>query len=366
MYDGKEKVNAERYKSIAVALRDEILSGKYAAGTSLPSLTKIMQRFGVSRPSAVRSVELLKRMGLVATHKGSGTVVRKTSRTIGLAIPGTADSEFFSSVMDSLAQKCRDVGYDLVAGGVFAVDHRKRAKQAARLARHFIELEVDGVIMQPVGFCENAGRVNRAIADVLDKAHIPLVLFDYDIATPPRRSRYDVVSIDNFNAGRRLGAHLIGSGAKRVCCLLRRLCADSVHTRFAGVDAAVMRATGRHAQIIVAEPDDEAAIRSALARHHPDAIVCSNDVAASMLARTLKRLHVRIPSDVMLAGFDDVQLAASMSPPLTSMRQPCQQLAATALRTLFERIRQPKLPPRRILLDAALVSRQSTSRNKQS
>ena len=364
MSDGEERINAERYKSIALTLRDEILRGKYAAGSSLPSLTKIMQRFKVSRPCAVRSIELLKRMGLVVTRKGSGTIVNKTSRTIGLAIPGTADSEFFAAVKEVLVQKCREIGYDLVAGDVFAVEHRKRDKQAARLARQFIKTGVDGVIMQPVGFSENANRINRAIADVLGKAHIPLVLFDYDIATPPRRSRYDVVSIDNFNAGRRLGTHIAASGAKRVCCLLRRLCADSVHTRFAGVDAAVLRATGCHAQIVVAEPYDEAAIRSALDRHHPDAIVCSNDVAASMLAKTLRRLCVRIPNDVMLAGFDDVQLAASMSPPLTTMRQPCRELAITALRTLFERIRQPKLPPRRILLDAALVIRQSTSRNK--
>ena len=57
-----------------------------------------MQRFGVSRPSAVRSVAELKRRGLVATRKGAGTFVSQRNRTIGLAIPGTADSEFFSAI----------------------------------------------------------------------------------------------------------------------------------------------------------------------------------------------------------------------------------------------------------------------------
>ena len=115
---------------------------------------------------------------------------------------------------------------DLVAGDIFAVDHDERAKQAERLARHFASVGVAGVIMQPVGFSENANQLNGIIADILDKAGIPVVLVDYDIATPPGRSKYDLVAIDNFSAGRKVAAHLLEVGAKRICCLLRRLCAD--------------------------------------------------------------------------------------------------------------------------------------------
>ena len=349
------------YSEIAKILREEIRAGVYADSGTFPSLTKIVQRFGVSRPSAVRSIAELKRLGLVTIRKGSGTFVQKVNRTIGLAIPGTADSEFFAAIMDGLVYNCNRCGMDLVAGDVFPVAHKRRAIQAERLARHLVSIPAAGVIMQPVAYSQEAQSVNGIIADILDKAGIPVVLIDYDIVPPPERSRYDLVAIDNFNAGRKVAAHLIDAGAKRICCLLYKLSADSVHARFAGVDAEVYRVTGRHVDIIEAKPDDVGLISAGLAAYRPDAIVCSNDIAALKLSKTLAGLNVRIPQDVKLAGFDDVVEAGKMNPPLTSIRQPCFELATTAFRTLLQRMKNPDLPPRQILLDTSLVIRESTA-----
>jgi len=350
------------YMQIAEALREEIRSGAYVDSDSFPSL-KIMQRFGVSRPSAVRSVAELKRLGLVTAKRGSGTFVSRQNRTIGLVIPGTADSEFFSAIMDGLVCNCDQCGMDLVAGDVFPVNHKLRNDQAERLARHLVSLPAAGVIMQPVAFHEDAERVNGVIADILGEAGIPVVLIDYDIVQPPDRSGYDLVAIDNFSAGRRVAAHLIEVGAKRICCLLCGLSAESVHTRFAGVEAEYHRAfPDRHVDVIMAKADDERAIAAGLEEFRPDAIVCSNDVAAVALATTLENLGVRIPNDIMLAGFDDVRLAGEMKPGLTTIHQPCFEIATTAFRTLLERMKNPGLPPRQILLEAPLVIRESTGK----
>ncbi|MBR5550246.1 MAG: substrate-binding domain-containing protein [Kiritimatiellae bacterium] len=349
------------YSEIAEALRKEIRAGAYSKEGSFPSLTKIMRRFGVSRPSAVRSIAELKRLGLVTARKGAGTFVSQKNRTIGLAIPGTADSEFFSAIMDGLVFNCNKYGMDLVAGDIFAVDHDKRAKQAERLARHFASVGVAGVIMQPVGFSENAHELNGIISDILDKAGIPVVLVDYDIVPPPSRSKYDLVAIDNFGAGRKVAAHLLKAGAKKICCLLRPLCAESVHTRFAGVEAEVFRTTGCHATVVVGEPTDGKVVAEALKKFRPDAIVCSNDIAAGWLLKTLKKLGVAVPGDIMVAGFDDVRAAAGMKPPLTSVRQPCFDISNMAFKALLERMANAKLPPREILLDTTLVVRKSTT-----
>ena len=80
------------------------------------------------------------------------------------------------------------------------------------------------------------------------------------------------------------------------------------------------------------------------------------------VAATLKKLGVKIPADVMLAGFDDVCEASSMKPALTSVRQPCRDIATMAFKTLLERMSAPSLPPRQILLDTTLVVRESTTR----
>ena len=357
--EGKAGVQDDQ---VAAALREEIRDGVYDGMHPFPSLTKIMRRFGVSRPSAVRSVAALKQLGLVRTSQGQGTFLARTSRTIGLAIPGTADSEFFSAVMDGLVAECAQADMDLVAGDTFPKNHRRRAEQAERLARHFAELKVAGVLLQPVGFNPDAERINRLIEGILSEAGIPVVLIDYDIVVPPARSGYDLVAIDNFDAGRRVAAHLVAAGAKRVACLRRALSAESVWTRFAGVQAFVRRNGTAAFGFIDAEPDDACAVAEGLKTIRPDAIVCSNDQAAAILAKTLQKLRVRIPGDVLLAGFDDVRVAREMKPPLTTIHQPCADLAAVAFRTLMERIANPDLPPREILLDAPLVVRESTKR----
>ena len=57
-----------------------------------------------------------------------------------------------------------------------------------------------------------------------------------------------------------------------------------------------------------------------VAKHRPDAIVCSNDIAADTLLKTLKKLKVSVPKDVMVVGFDDGKLAAATTPLLTTIR----------------------------------------------
>jgi DNA-binding LacI/PurR family transcriptional regulator len=62
----------------------------------------------------------------------------------------------------------------------------------------------------------------------------------------------------------------------------------------------------------------------------------------------------------MVTGFDDVKLAGEAKPALTTIRQPCFDLATAAFHVLLERIGNPEMPPRQILLDAPLVVRKST------
>ena len=81
-----------------------------------------------------------------------------------------------------------------------------------------------------------------------------------------------------------------------------------------------------------------------------------------LLRNTLRKFGLGVPEDVMLAGFDNVQYARLMSPPLTTVHQPCADLARIAYRTLRERISDASLPPRRILLPAPLIVRESTQR----
>ena len=92
------------------------------------------------------------------------------------------------------------------------------------------------------------------------------------------------------------------------------------------------------------------------------AVACGNDQLAFTLLKTLRAAGVKVPEDVMVAGFDDAQFAALADPPLTTIHQPSDALARSLFEMLMIRIRNPNLPAVAMYHDAWLVPRASTAR----
>ena len=235
----KTKTSGSRYADIAEQLFAEVREGKYSAHRSFPSLSMIMRRFGVARATAAKCMDELKRLGVIQASSRSGFKVVRRNRTIGLILPGVAYSEFFSAVMDGISQSCQKAGCGLLFGNVYSRSHTVRAQQAKDLAADFAHKGVAGVIFQPIEFVSNATQINREIVSILTDAHIPVVLIDYDIVPPPQRSQFDLVGINNIDAGRRLAEHLVAKGAKNIHFLMRRHWAASVRNRLSGVNLAI-------------------------------------------------------------------------------------------------------------------------------
>lgn len=111
------------------------------------------------------------------------------------------------------------------------------------------------------------------------------------------------------------------------------------------------------------EPDDAKGVAALLKRRAaPDAVVCGNDQLAAALLKTLRSVGVKVPEDVMVAGFDDARVAALADPPLTTIHQPSDALARSLFEVLMIRIRNPHLPAVAMCHDAWLVPRSSTER----
>ena len=210
-------------------------------------------------------------------------------------------------------------------------------------------------------FFEQSARYNQEVVAIFTAARIPVVLIDCDIVPSPQRSACDVVGVNNFDIGRTLARHMLERGARHVRVLRRPLCATTVMNRILGVQT-VLGAPRIEDFTVTAEPSDEAAIRRALrGRKGADAFICGNDAVASHLLVTLRRIGKRVPEDVLVAGVDDVEHATLVTPPLTTIHQPCEAIAATAFHFLLSRIDDPSLPARECLLPAPLVVRSSTA-----
>ena len=104
--------------------------------------------------------------------------------------------------------------------------------------------------------------------------------------------------------------------------------------------------------------------RKFMAETHPDAFVCGNDEYAAVFKQTLEKLKVRVPEDVMMVGFDDVSIARLMSPSLTTIHQPCREIANAAFHRLLTRIENLDMPTVELHMSFRLVCRQSTKKSK--
>ncbi|HEY3863026.1 MAG TPA: substrate-binding domain-containing protein, partial [Verrucomicrobiae bacterium] len=90
-----------------------------------------------------------------------------------------------------------------------------------------------------------------------------------------------------------------------------------------------------------------------------DALLCASDHIAAQVSQNFSRLGIRVPQDMRLAGFDNVRFASLLTIPLTTVEQPCHEIAVTAFNALRERIKNPALPPRTLVLTPRLIVRET-------
>ena len=361
-------VNA-KYKEIFEILQQEVCDGKYGVHCPFPSEAQLVRRFQVSRFTAVKAVNRLEKEGLIVRRKGKGSFPTKFARTaygpIGLIMPGLAYGEIYAPICGEITRLCQQKGRTVLLGNTTAEVPKDRAAAAKSLAEDFVRQHVAGVIMHPIEYLRDSEGANREIVSILERAGVPIVLLDYDIEPSPRRSKYDLVGIDNFTAGRRMGEHLVSAGVERVLFVKRKNCAPTVESRMMGL-AAAMIAAGKSwsgENVVVAEPTASGAVvRHLQGAHAPDAVVCGYDVhAASVLKAIEKGLKKgTVPDKIKLAGFDDVRCASVMSPSLTTIHQPCKELARVAVEMLYRRMASSDSPVCTAMLDAPLVIREST------
>lgn len=359
-----------RHQQISGELLSEILSGKYDHSSRLPSEAQLVKRFKVSRPTVARALLDLKTQGVLERRAGSGTYLCKDRdanpsgvRQLGLIVPGLGSIEIFEVICGELASLARvnDLGMHWGGSARPSADRSMRIDEAEDLCARYVETGVSGVFFAPFEHTTDNEAANRRITERLSHAGIPVVLIDRDISAFPQRSHFDVVGIDNFAGGYLLADHLIKLGARRLAFVTRPFSAATVDARNAGARAAMLA----HGIVVSrnfdyeGNPCDVKFVRKLTAGRQYDAVICSNDHTAAQLLQTLTRLKVKTPQDLRVVGFDDVRFATLLSVPLTTIRQPCRDIALTAFNAMRERLLNPTLPPRSLLLAPRLVVRES-------
>lgn len=356
-----------KHHRISRELLAEIASGKYAPSGRLPSEAQLVERFGVSRPTVARALRDLQDRGLVERRVGSGSFVRgpgvpEVARQLGLLIPDLGRTEIFEVICGELAGLARVRGYGLLwGGGGRRPDGDVTVEDAEAICDQFLGSRVTGVFFAPFEHIDRREELNRRLVEKLRLAGIAVVLLDRDVGPFPNRSDFDLVGVDNFAGGYRLADHLLKLGCRNPVFAMRPRSASTVNARIAGARAAILDHGLNVPEHFVrlGEPDDPAFAKAIAETGRVDAVLCANDHVAALLLRSLERLRVRVPEEVRMVGFDDVRFATLLSVPLTTMHQPCREIAQVALRAMLDRIEDPAMPPRGLVVSSSLVIRES-------
>jgi LacI family transcriptional regulator len=181
------------------------------------------------------------------------------------------------------------------------------------------------------------------------------------------RSEVSSVAVNDVTGGSVAARHLLRSGRQRLAFVGNPEQVRHVNERWQGFCAAVSDSS---AQVPTLVKTRDLTMRAGLiaadelfARprsERPDGIFAANDLVALGILQACLRLGVRLPDDVALVGFDDIEFAAQAAIPLTTVRQPAHELGMTAAQILIEDMRHPgHLPPQHVLFEPELIVRQS-------
>ncbi len=271
----------------------------------------------------------------------------RATRTLGLVVSDIINP-FYPQVVRAVEAAAHERGYGivLVNGG----------DDPARELEHLdllIERRVDGIVIA-------SSRITRHHAERLREAAVPVVLVNDTVAG----SGLPSVSTAHRHGARMAGAHLIELGHVR----LGHIGAPSDHPaaglRRRGV-ADALRAGGLPAPLVAIGDggvEGGATAVPALIGAGVTGIVAYNDLTAIGAIRALRRAGIGVPEEVSVVGFDDIDLAAWTDPPLTTIRQPVDELGRWAVEHLADVLggRASRGPSAPVLLEPQLVVRGST------
>ena len=298
---------------MSVSLRDVAKAAKVSVGT----VSNVLNRPEVVAPETlVRVQATIKELGFVpngfARHLRSGQ-----SRTLGLIVPDVANP-FFTDVARGVEDAASKRDY-----AVFLCNSDESATKEDRYVNVLIQQQVRGVLITPADMKSDR-------LDAMRERGIAVTLLDREIQGRKQCS----VSVDDVHGGQIAIEYLAGLGHKNIAWVCGPESIPQVADRGAGVTKAAKVAGARIETIRVplmnAVKGEEAVKKILELDEMPTAIFCANDLLALGVMRALQAKKVRIPEQVSVLGYDNIEFAPSAAVPLSSIAQPAYQMGVTA------------------------------------
>ena len=319
------------------------------AGVSVGTASQALRASpAVREATRQRVLAVAKRLRYQPSALARGLVTRRT-HTVGLLISDIANP-FFIRAVRAVEDAAQENGYNVILCNT----DEDPAKETQYL-QVLMEKRVDGIILATTG-----GSL-QAVRDVRWRG-IPLVLFDRELTSLAT----DTVKVDGVLGGRLATEYLLGLGHRRIAIIHGPLVRSTGIERLQGYLAALKTAGIRPIPELIREgnfkPDSGRALTRQLldTSPPPTALFCTNNLMTVGALQTLGERGVRMPSDLSLVGYDDMEWWRLTHPPLTTVGQPVYDLGREAMRLLLAQIGRVKGRRRqRVVLKPELILRSS-------
>jgi LacI family transcriptional regulator len=323
-----------RVADVSIATVSHVINGtRFVSAQRVERVHAAMQELGYTPDATARSLR-----------------VGRTD-TLGLVVPDNSNP-FFAALARWIEEAGFDAGYTTILA-----NSNERPDREHRYVSTLVSKRVDGLILAP------SRGDHGTLARLLQNAGIPVVVVDRDAALP----NADVVLYDNEGGSHEATSYLIGLGHVSIGCVAGPADATSAAERVHGFRRAMADAGLPLSEHSVVEGDflfeggREATARLLATGEKLTALVAGNDLMAAGAIRELAARGISVPRDMSVIGFDDAPLAQMVSPALTTMRQPLQEMASAAVSQLLSRISgSDGVGPTRQMLSTTLVVRDTT------
>ncbi|GIH93368.1 LacI family DNA-binding transcriptional regulator [Planobispora siamensis] len=316
------------------------------AGVSPGTVSNVLNRpEKVSASTRSRVEAAIRELGFVR-HGSASTLRAGHSKTVGLSVIDIGNP-FFTDVTAGVEDVASDRGYAVLLSNS-AGSRSKEERNLLVLA----EQRVRGVLITPSD--EDPTRLDR-----LRDRGISVVLVDHPAHRPDQCS----VAVNDIGGGETAVAHLLSGGATDIAYVTGPLTIRQCLDRRLGAERALGGRPLRVVEMAAMTPraGQQAAEKLISEGGLPDAVFCANDLLALGMLRGLLHAGVRVPGDVALIGYDDIDFAAASAVSLSSVRQPTYQLGRVATELLLDECDNPATHAhQQIMFQPELIVREST------
>ena len=342
-----ERADAER-QQMAVSVRDVAAAASVSVGT----VSNVLNRPDKVAPTTVaRVLAAIEELGFVR-NDAARQLRAGRSRSIGLVVLDVRNP-FFTDVARGAEDRAAEEGMTILLG-----NSDEKAEREGSYLDLFEEQRVHGVLISPLA--EEPPHLDR-----LRRRGTPVVLVD----RVSEDGSFSSVSVDDVVGGTLAVRHLLERGRRRIAFVGGPRSIRQVADRLEGARRAVAEAPGATIEVVETETltvlEGRAAgeaIRERPASERPDAVFAANDLLAMGVLQAFNMLgSVRVPDDIALIGYDDIDFASAAVVPLSSIRQPASLIGYTAVDLLLKEAAAPDaFTPEQVVFQPELVVREST------